>query len=183
METTLSVLLPVRNAQLDLSRRVHDLLELLPDLTSHFEVVIVDDASNDHTEEICDDLVRRFPQLRVVRHVAPLGLAGAVETGLQSTSGEVVLVQEQHQPIRHCDFQKLWNQRHTREILPAAPAESGTALRKLVALLRKLPPMGVSEGGVRMVRREGEPRNEPTPVSALRGPRARTPRTRELAAR
>ena len=56
MDRSLSIVLPVHNAQSTLARDVHILLDLMPDLTSQFEVLIVDDASTDDTGRIADEL-------------------------------------------------------------------------------------------------------------------------------
>ena len=52
MSESLSVIVPVHNAQNDLAGQVADLLEVLPELTCDFEVLIVDDHSTDSTEEV-----------------------------------------------------------------------------------------------------------------------------------
>ena len=49
---SLSLILPVRNAQYSLSRQINWLLEHAPELTSQFEILIVDDRSTDFTSDI-----------------------------------------------------------------------------------------------------------------------------------
>ena len=88
LDSSLSIVLPAYNAQDRLAAQVHELLEVLPDLAARFEVLIVDDGSSDHTDEVAYELVRQFPQLKAIRHSEPLGEAAVIQTAIQNTSGE-----------------------------------------------------------------------------------------------
>ena len=93
------MLLPVHNAEDRLAIGVARLLDVLPDLTGRFDLLIIDDGSTDDTPEVAHDLARRFPQVGVVRHPVRLGLGEAIQTGLDHTAGEVVLVGDEHRGI------------------------------------------------------------------------------------
>ena len=92
MNPSLSVILPVCNAEETLGRVVGRLLEMLPDLAGSFEILIVDDASTDQTAEIADHWRRTFPQVRVIRHGWSWGNSAAVRTGRIESRGKHVLV-------------------------------------------------------------------------------------------
>lgn len=93
---SLSVIVPVRNAEETLAAAVQSLLETLPDLTQRFEILIVDDASTDHTADVADELRRTYPQVRVVRHGWQWGMPAAVLTGRKHCRHDVVLVLPRH---------------------------------------------------------------------------------------
>ena len=48
---------PVENAQATLAKNVRRLLEVLPELTGQFEILIVDDGSSDATFEVAERVV------------------------------------------------------------------------------------------------------------------------------
>lgn len=116
---SLSIVLPVYNAEATLADQVCQLLEMLPDLSAKFEVLVVDDGSTDHTSDLARELERQFPQLRVLRHPRRRGLTAAVQSGLQNTTGEFVLVQDEHEPLSPRDLRRLWAMRGDKDLVVA----------------------------------------------------------------
>jgi dolichol-phosphate mannosyltransferase len=103
LERSLTVLLPVQDAQSTLADTVVEVLEVASDWTDRLELLIIDDGSTDATSEVAHELVRHYPQVRAVRHSSPLGRDAAVRTGLAQSQGEVVVVQAPGSPT----FQRL----------------------------------------------------------------------------
>ena len=94
MHKSLTILLPVHNAQGTLARQITTLLDFLPEISTEFEILIVDDASTDSTVDVALDLARRFPQVRVLRQSQRLGHQRAIEAGLARSSGEIVFIND-----------------------------------------------------------------------------------------
>ena len=94
MERSLTVLLPVQDAQATLTETVEEVLDVAAELTDRFELLIIDDGSADATSEIAHELTRHYPQVRAIRHAMPLGRDAAVRTGLAESQGEVVFVRD-----------------------------------------------------------------------------------------
>jgi glycosyltransferase involved in cell wall biosynthesis len=60
------------------------------EITDDYEVIVVDDGSPDHTGVLLDEMARSFPWLKVVHHVANRGYGGALRSGFQTASKELV---------------------------------------------------------------------------------------------
>ncbi len=162
MNDSLSVIVPVRNAEAHLRRQAHQLLELLPDLTDDFEVVIVDDGSTDHTADAARELAREYPQLRLIGHSEPRGREVAIKTGLSVAQGQTVLVQEDFADVSPTDLRRLWSLRHDSKLVIARTQRQPGIFD--AALLERLTTWGqalrnlarrASAGGIQMIRRDG----------------------------
>jgi len=108
---TASVLLPVYNAQRSLEATVAEILEVLSQWTVPFELAILDDGSTDETAEVARELAARYPQVRVIRHPLRLGLAEAIQTGLDHMPGEIILVGDEDYGLDPDDLRTLWQLR------------------------------------------------------------------------
>ena len=95
MPNSLSVLLPVKNAQATLAKTVQEILDVAADLSEQFELLIIDDGSADATSEIATELTRNYPQVRAVCQGRSLGREAAIRSGLKQSRGDVVLLHEE----------------------------------------------------------------------------------------
>jgi glycosyltransferase involved in cell wall biosynthesis len=59
-------------------------------LTDDYEVIVIDDGSPDHTGELLDEMARQFPWLKVVHHAQNRGYGGALRTGFETASKELI---------------------------------------------------------------------------------------------
>ncbi len=107
----LSVLFPVYNAQANLEAGVLEILEVLAELAGRFELCILDDGSIDDTADVARTLAARYPQIRVLRHPVRLGLSEAIQTGLDHTRGEMILVGDEDYCLDPEDLRTLWQLR------------------------------------------------------------------------
>jgi glycosyltransferase involved in cell wall biosynthesis len=86
----LSVVVPVYNEVKTLEEVVMRLL----DVPCLLEIIIVDDCSNDGTEELARKLAEIHSQVRLLRHERNTGKTSALRSGFALTTGEVVIVQD-----------------------------------------------------------------------------------------
>ena len=82
----ISVIIPVFNKAEYVELCLESVLE--QDVES-FEVIAVNDGSSDESGAICDDMARRYPNLRVL-HVKNGGVTAARRIGLENAKGEYV---------------------------------------------------------------------------------------------
>ncbi len=91
MIRSLSVLLPVYNAQATLVAHVTRMLDCLAEFTSRFDLMIIDDGSTDATPEVAHELSARFPQVKNVRTSQRLGIEDSLRHGLARTRSQLVI--------------------------------------------------------------------------------------------
>lgn len=88
----ISVIVPVFNEE----KTVANVLTLLSQVELDLEVVVVDDASTDHTWEILQELRQKEPfnKYRYVRHDENRGKGVGLRTGFGLVSGDLVTIQD-----------------------------------------------------------------------------------------
>ncbi len=59
-------------------------------LTDDYEVIVIDDGSPDHTGALLDEMASHFPWLKVVHHGKNRGYGGALRSGFETASKELV---------------------------------------------------------------------------------------------
>jgi glycosyltransferase involved in cell wall biosynthesis len=117
VERSLSALLPVENAQSSLAETVSRILEVLPELTDTFELVIIDDGSTDATIEVADELEARYPQVRVVHHGDRRGRAAALKRGVERSEGDVLFVADDDCHLPMAKLANLWKAIDTHQVV------------------------------------------------------------------
>jgi len=62
----------------------------LRELSDNYEVIVVNDGSGDHSQEILEELQSKYPELRIIRHEENNGYGGALKSGFANASKELV---------------------------------------------------------------------------------------------
>ena len=83
---SLSVVIPAYNEEGYIEKCITTLETVLREMTSDFEVIVVDDCSRDRTAAILEDLRRSRPYLVVVRHDRNRGLGAGLRSGFARAS-------------------------------------------------------------------------------------------------
>jgi dolichol-phosphate mannosyltransferase len=102
----LSIVIPAYNEERTLSLCVQRVIAIAgPDLD--LEILVVDDASTDETARVAEDLARRHPQVRLLRHAMNRGKGAALHTGFRAATGDFVAVQDADLEYDPRDLKKL----------------------------------------------------------------------------
>lgn len=92
---TLSILIPVYNERAYLRRCVERVLAVELPMGLIKEIIIVDDASNDGTRGVVQELASRYPDnIKVLFHDVNRGKGAAVRTAIKELTGEFVIIQD-----------------------------------------------------------------------------------------
>ena len=82
----LSVVVPIFNEEENIEGLVHEINESLEDI--NFEVIVVDDNSNDNSLQILKRIKRNNNRLRVIKHSKNYGQSYAVRSGIKYSRSE-----------------------------------------------------------------------------------------------
>ena len=87
---SISVFFPAFNDEATIAALVKNALEVLPQLTDDFEVIVVNDGSTDSTRLILNELASTFPNFKVVHHSKNRGYGAALRTGFETATKNLV---------------------------------------------------------------------------------------------
>ena len=96
-----SLVIPTYNERDNIGLLIQDVCTVLKETRYSFEILVVDDDSPDGTWQVVQEMMRGYPELRVLRRTHERGLARAVLRGWQEAQGEILAVMDgdlQHPP-------------------------------------------------------------------------------------
>ena len=88
--SSISAVFPAYNDGGTIASMVLTALLTMRQLTDEYEVVVVNDGSQDYTAGVLEELASRCPELRVIHHPKNKGYGGALRTGFASATKEWV---------------------------------------------------------------------------------------------
>jgi len=106
--TGLSVFFPAYNDSGTIASMVIRTVKVASELTSDFEIIVVDDGSGDGTADIADELARTYPQVRAVHHPTNRDYGAALQTGFRSATKELVFYTDGDAQYDPAELAALW---------------------------------------------------------------------------
>src|SRR3954447_4252003 len=104
----LSVFFPAYNDSGTIASMVIRTVKAAAELTSDFEVIVVDDGSADGTSEIADELARTYPQVRAVHHPTNRDYGAALRTGFRAATKDLVFYTDGDAQYDPTELPLLW---------------------------------------------------------------------------
>lgn len=104
---SLSLVLPAHNEAENIEIVVQRALEVLPQHTETFEVIIVNDGSKDATAPIINRLAMVDPRVRPLHHPVNRGYGEALKSGFGASHGDYVMFMDSDRQFDITDIQRL----------------------------------------------------------------------------
>jgi len=98
---TISIFFPMYNEEANIHASVAAAHAVLSEVSSCYEIIIVDDGSSDRTGQIADELAAADTRVRCIHHGTNRGLGAAIRSGLAASRHEVVVYTDGDLP---CDL-------------------------------------------------------------------------------
>jgi len=105
---SLSVFFPAYNDSGTIASMVIRTVKAAAELTSDFEVIVVDDGSADGTADIADELARTYPQVRAVHHPVNRDYGAALQTGFRSATKDLIFYTDGDAQYDPAELKLLW---------------------------------------------------------------------------
>ena len=125
----LSVFFPAYNDSGTIASLVITALQTARELTSDFEIIIVNDGSADATAQIADELARTYPEVRVVHHPRNRGYGGALRSGFEAATRELVFYTDGDAQYDPAEMAVLWDALRRRTSISSTATRSAAPIR------------------------------------------------------
>jgi glycosyltransferase involved in cell wall biosynthesis len=106
----LSFFFPAYNDAGTIASLVIQAIRVAGKLTDDFEVLVVNDGSQDATGAIAEELMRTYPQVRVIHHARNRGYGGALRTGFSAATKPLIAYTDGDAQYDPSELEGLWHQ-------------------------------------------------------------------------
>jgi len=104
----LSIVIPAYNEEQNLSSTLHDIAQYLKKKDYKYEIIVVDDGSNDRTAEIASSEGKNFQYFTLLKNRTNRGKGYSVKNGVLAAKGELVLFMDADNSTRIDQVEKLF---------------------------------------------------------------------------
>lgn len=85
-----SVVVPMYNEEENVARTLSKIDDVLKDY-GDYEILIIDDGSQDNTFKLADGFASKNPNVRVLQHSVNMGRGKALRTGFENATGDIIV--------------------------------------------------------------------------------------------
>ncbi len=85
-----SIFFPCYNDAKSISSLVKNAFSIIKEYTDKYEVIVIDDASQDSSRQVLEALSQKYHQLRIIFHEKNLGYGGALRSGFKNAKYDLV---------------------------------------------------------------------------------------------
>jgi len=107
MSKSISVFFPAYNEEENIGELVVKANNFLKERFDDYEILVISCASTDRTNEVTTELAKEIPQLRLVAKDTNTGYAGAVRTGFQNATKDLIFYTDGDQQFDFNELHKL----------------------------------------------------------------------------
>jgi glycosyltransferase involved in cell wall biosynthesis len=100
----ISIILPAYNEEKNLSVTIESLIKVLKTTPNKYEIIIVNDGSEDKTKEIANQLSENHSEIRSVHHEKNKGYGETQITGFEESKGDYITVIPSDNQFFHSDI-------------------------------------------------------------------------------
>lgn len=130
MKSSISVIYPAYNEEANIETSIRLAIEMLNHIAGEYEVIPVNDGSQDRTGVIIEQLAREHPRIRPLHHPHNRGYARALKSGFEAARYDLVFYTDS-------DLQfDLWDIKKLLALIPDADIVVGYRLDRKDSLLR-----------------------------------------------
>lgn len=91
MEKSVSIVIPAHNEQDGLPKHISNVTKKLREEKISAEIVLVNDNSTDKTGDVCENLAKKYGNIKVIHRKTQPGMGGALKLGTKNAKGKIII--------------------------------------------------------------------------------------------
>ncbi|MDX2098551.1 MAG: glycosyltransferase family 2 protein [Leptolyngbyaceae cyanobacterium bins.59] len=91
-QPTISIIIPALNEEANVQKTVMEVLDVLPDYFSDYELLLINDGSTDQTGAVMEHLAKDYGHIRVFHSAKNLGLGASYKRGVAEARFEYIMI-------------------------------------------------------------------------------------------
>jgi len=107
--TSLSIFFPCYNDAGTIGSLVISAYEVAKSLTYDFEVIVIDDGSEDNSKDVLDSLLQIYNDLKIVYHETNQGYGSVLKSGFKNSSKDFIFYTDGDGQYDEYEFFNLYN--------------------------------------------------------------------------
>ncbi len=107
MAVEYSVVIPLKNEEENISDLIHELEPVMESLSKPWELICIDDGSQDRTFEILQNLKKQKAYLRIIKFKGNFGQSSAFDAGFRTAKGNFIITMDGDRQNDPHDIPKL----------------------------------------------------------------------------
>ncbi len=142
----LSVIIPAYNEEENILRIEKELIPFLTRLKMTYEIIIVDDGSDDDTAKKAEELQKSHKEIILIKHGSNKGLGAAIITGINAVKGDMTIMLDSDFTFHPRDMTILLDiyKKHNADCVIGSPYTAGGEVMKDVPFLRVVLSKGIN---------------------------------------
>ena len=89
-DSGLSLVIPAYGEAAVIGRALHEAIDALQSLEIDYEILVIDDGSNDDTAAVAEQIAAHAPEVQVIRHSENRGYGAALRTGFEQATKSLI---------------------------------------------------------------------------------------------
>ena len=127
----ISIIIPCYNEEHTIQQVIRMVQNVL--VKSEYEIILVDDASTDNSKKIINKISQKEDRVRVISHEVNFGKGAALRTGINVSTGDVIIIQDADLEYNPSEYGRLLNPIETgkADVVYGSRFRSGEEVRVL----------------------------------------------------
>ncbi len=113
----ISIIFPAYNEEENIEKCITTAYDILKEIVSDFEIIIINDGSQDNTGEICLDLAKRLPKIRIISKEKNEGYGQALKDGFRNANFNLIFFSDSDNQFDISDLKGFFKYIDTYDIV------------------------------------------------------------------